>query len=409
MKTSSNSVHKYSFFTLFLLSFLIQLTIYAQQEYPVPGLSGLEDDMMILRFDKPVYFPGEFVNIKVRSNSGHTVSDLQPILVMDNAVTEQINDSSFRVLVPPTCIPGLYPVRIRYKDNQGRRLVHETGFAVKIEEHHLIEDLNRFVCIVPFDGGSDPESIVTLDREKLRDLRVFFLRDNIRPGMGPQFLTIRTTIQLRDGTKEQSTERRVLTFRSDEDSNHDQTLMMQYRNAYGPYSALKTEELQQVRLNFDSLPDWAIVQITVEPDYSIKIGEVDHKNSVTRYYHVKGPAIEVGLVLGIPKVLYDSQMEDRVDYGNSSAMIRFYYVNERTGNRFPVNFGVGTFGVNSPLDVDIGRGGFALSLFFDLAQITSFLSVDFMKRITAGIEVAPFFPIQKKWRLLIIAQLGFSI
>ena len=392
-----------------LLTFFLSISLFAQQEYPATGISGLEDDIVILRFDKPVYFPGEYVTIKIRGTGRYPVSEMQPLLVMDNVSTLSVNDSVFMIAIPTTCIPGYYQVRLKYKDAEGRWLISETGFSVKVEEHHLIEELSRFVCIVPVEGGSDLESIVTVDRERLKELRVFFLRDNIRHGMGPQFLNIKTTIQFRDGSKEQTSERRVLTFRNDPDPNHDQTMIMQYRNAYGPYSTVDPEELQQVRLNFDSLPDWAVIKVTIEPDYSIKIGEYDRNNSYTRYFHVRGSSIETGLVLGIPKVLFDTQMDDRVDYGNSSAMIRFYYVNDRTGNRFPVNLGIGTFGVNSPLDVDIGRGGFALSLFFDLASITSFLSVDFMKRITAGIELAPFFPIQKKWRLLIIAQLGFSI
>ena len=84
-------------------------------------------------------------------------------------------------------------------------------------------------------------------------------------------------------------------------------------------------------------------------------------------------------------------------------------MNEISGHRFPVNFGIGTFGVNSPLDVRIGGGGFALSLFLDVVEITRVLDIDLMKKVTAGLEVAPFFPIKKKARILIDAQVGIAL
>ena len=39
---------------------------------------------------------------------------------------------------------------------------------------------------------------MTLDGEQIRTLQVVFRRSNIRPRMGPQFVTIRTTVQSRD-------------------------------------------------------------------------------------------------------------------------------------------------------------------------------------------------------------------
>jgi hypothetical protein len=72
------------------------------------------------------------------------------------------------------------------------------------------------------------------------------------------------------------------------------------------------------------------------------------------------------------------------------AMLRFYYVNEISGHRFPVNLGIGTFGVNSPLDVRVDGGGFALSIFVDVVEITRALDIDLMKKVTAGLEVAPY-------------------
>jgi hypothetical protein len=186
-------------------------------------------------------------------------------------------------------------------------------------------------------------------------------------------------------------------------------MLIQYRSAYGSYAAIRSEEFTQVRIHVDSLPDWAIIKINIEPDYTIKIGGYDRSNSYTRYFRVRGPKIEIGFSLAIPKVLFDTQAKDTLNYGNSSAMVRFYLVNGVSGNRFPVNFGVGTFGVNSPVDINVGRGGFALSTFLDVAEITRILGIDFIKKITAGLELAWFSPIKKKARILIDAQVALAL
>jgi hypothetical protein len=227
--------------------------------------------------------------------------------------------------------------------------------------------------------------------------------------MGPQFVTIRTTVQSREGTTVQTFERRVFTFRSQGDPNRDRAMFIQYRIAYGAYAAIRPEELQQVRVQVDSLPDWAMIKVHVEPDYSIKIGAYDRSNSFTRYFRVKGPTIETGFTLGIPKVLYDTQATDTVTYGNTSAMLRFYYVDEESGHRFPVNFGIGTFGVSSPIDVDVGRGGFAMSIFLDIVEILRVLDIDFGKKLNGGLELTPFFPLERKSRLLVNAQVSLSL
>jgi hypothetical protein len=158
----------------------------------------------------------------------------------------------------------------------------------------------------------------------------------------------------------------------------------------------------------DSLPAWATIKVNIEPDYTIKIGARDRTNAVTRYFQVRGPTMEIGFSLGIPKVLYDTQARDTIDYGNTSAMVRFYYVNAESGNRFPVSFGMGTFGVSSPIDVGVGRGGFALSTFLDLVELTRIRDLGFIKKVNAGVELTLFFPVERKARLLINAQVGFS-
>jgi hypothetical protein len=66
------------------------------------------------------------------------------------------------------------------------------------------------------------------------------------------------------------------------------------------------------------------------------------------------------------------------------------------------------FGVNSPVDVGTGRGGFALSMFLDLAEMVRIVNIGFTKKINIGLEVDPFLPIGRKGRLLFVAQAGFT-
>jgi len=226
--------------------------------------------------------------------------------------------------------------------------------------------------------------------------------------MGPQFLRITTTVLLRDGVAAPSYERRVVTYRSHGNPAKDRAMFIQYRSVYGAYANIRPEELEHVLVPVDSLPDWAILGIHIEPDYTIKIGAVDRANTVTQYFRVRGPTIEIGFSLAVPKVMYDTRAYDTIQYGNTSAMVRFYLINAESGNRFPVSLGIGMFGVNSPVDLGIGRGGFAASLFLDLAEMVRIVNVGFTKKINIGLEVDPFVPIGRRARLLLVAQAGIS-
>jgi len=400
---------KFILLCLIILCILCSWGVQAQQRYPTLIRSSLEDEIIILSVDKPVYFPGDTVQLTVQRNDSTATVVVTPILIIEGTTLKSIGHNIYSATIPQTCAPGQYRVRLRVMDAQGRRFVYETDCTVNIEEYQVIEQISNYVHIEPEAGSDDIQSALTLDRNQIRDLRVIFQRDSIRLGMGPQFVTIRTTVQLRDGTMAQTFERRVLTFRSDKDPNRDRAMLVQYRTAYGSYAAIRSEEFTQVRIHLDSLPDWAIIKINIEPDYTIKIGGYDRSNSYTRYFRVRGPKIEIGFSLAIPKVLFDTQAKDTLNYGNSSAMIRFYLVNGVSGNRFPVNFGVGTFGVNSPVDVNVGRGGFALSTFLDVAEMTRILGIDFIKKITAGLELAWFIPINKRARILIDAQVALAL
>jgi hypothetical protein len=124
---------------------------------------------------------------------------------------------------------------------------------------------------------------------------------------------------------------------------------------------------------------------------------------------VRGQRIEAGLTLGVPKVLYDTQADDSIDYGNTSAMLRFYYVDGTSGHRFPISLGFGTFGVNSPIDMSAGEGGFATSVFLDIIELMRRVGMNIGIKVNAGFEMTPFFPIERRSRLLFNAQVGLAL
>ncbi len=384
------------------------LSTHAQLKSSILIQSTLEDERIDIFVNKSVYFPGDTVLLNIQRNDSATAGTVTPILPIGGTSLRPIGRRQYITVIPESVTPGLYPVKLRVTDSEGRRFWYETDCVVVVEEYQNVEQLSRFVSIIPEVGSNNIRTALTLDREQVRNLEVQFQRDSIRLHMGPQFLKITTTILLRDGIAAPSYERRVVTYRSHGDPNKDRAMFIQYRTAYGTYANIRPEELEHVLVPVDSLPDWAILGIHIEPDYTIKIGAVDRSNSMTQYFRVRGPTIELGFSLAIPKVLYDTRADDSIQYGNYSAMVRFYFINSKTGNRFPVSAGIGVFGVNSPVDVGIGRGGFALSMFLDLAEMIRIVNISFTKKINIGLELAPFLPIEKKGRLLLVAQAGFS-
>ncbi len=399
------------FLQLYIILFCIGFSISsrAEQKSTVLMHTALMDESVIIALGKPVYFPGDTVSLSLSPESNEIKAVIVPVLAIEGVVLQSTGNNEYFAFIPQDVTPGSYPIQLNVLDTQGRRFIYETNCIVEIEEHQDIEQINRYVRIVPQFGGKDAATALTLDRMQLHNLQVVFQRDSIRQDMGPQFISIKTTVQLRKGTTAQTLERRVMTFRSHGDPNKDRAMFIQYRKAYGPYAAIRPEEFEQVRVEVDSLPNWAVVKVSIEPDYTIKIGAVDRSNSVTRFYRVKGPKIEVGFTLGIPKVLYDTQAKDSIEYGRTSAMMRLYYVDGTSGNRFPVNLGFGTFGVNSPVDVSKGRGGFATSVFLDIIELMRRLNLEIGIKLNAGLELTPFFPIKKKTRLLFDAHVGLSL
>jgi len=400
---------KSKFIKCILLCVIGILCAHAQQKTSVLIQSTDEDERIDISVDKSIYFPGDTVFLVIQRNDNTaTAGIITPILLIEGTTFKPIGRLRYVTVIPKTITPGIFPIGLRVTDSGGRRFRYVTDCIVTVEEHQDVEQLSRYVSVIPEAGSNNIRTAVTLDREQVRNLMVRFQRDSIRLGMGPQFVRITTTILLRDGIAAPSYERRVVTYRSHGDPYKDRAMFIQYRAAYGAFANIRTEELEKVMVPVDSLPDWAILGVHIEPDYTIKIGAVDRSNSVTQYFRVRGSRIEAGFSLAIPKVLYDTRSDDSIQYGNYSAMVRFYYIDPGSGNRFPVSAGIGIFGVNSPVDVGTRRGGFALSMFLDLAEMVRIVNIGFTKKINIGLELDPFLPIKKKGRLLFVAQAGFS-
>jgi len=393
-----------------LLALLVVVTMRAEAQQRSTGLlQPIFDENILIVTDKPVYYPDDTLHLAIQRRGSTAAGSITPIVAIDGMKLTPLGFDTYVAVIPQNVTPGSYRILLRVLDAGGQHFVYETGRFVEVEEYQAVEQLGRFVGLAPLEGSNDPQTAVTLDGQQIRTLRVVFQRDSIGLRMGPQFVTIRTMVQSRDGLTTQSFERRVMTFRSHGDPERDRAMFIQYRTAYGAYAAISTEECEQVRLPLDSLPAWASVRVNIEPDYTIRIDAYDRSNSVTRYFRVRGPTIEIGFSLAIPKVLYDTQSRDTIIYGNTSAMVRFYYVDAESGNRFPVSLGIGTFGVNSPIDVGIGRGGFALSTLLDVVELTRIHDLGFVKKFNAGLEVTPFFPLGRRARVLINVQVGFSL
>jgi hypothetical protein len=368
-----------------------------------------EDERIEVSIDKSIYFPGDTIRLVIQRNDTVTAGVITPRILIEGTQFKSIGRHTYIAVIPQNVTPGLYPVRLRVMDSGGRRFGYETDCIVAVEEHQDVERLSRYASIIPYAGSDNIRAAVTIDRDQARRLEVWFQRDSIQAGMGPQFLRITTTIQLRDGMAAPPYERRVVTFRSHGNPNKDRAMFIQYRTAYGVYANIRPEELEHVLVPVDSLPDWAILGIHIEPDYTIKIGAVDRSNTMTQYFRVRGPTFETALALGIPNVLYDSRSDDPTVYGNYSAMLRFYLTDAITGNRFPLSMGIETFGLNSPIDIGVGRGGFALSMFLDIAEMIRVININLNKKVNIGFEIAPFLPIERKGRVLLVSEFGFTL
>jgi hypothetical protein len=272
-----------------------------------------------------------------------------------------------------------------------------------------IVPFEKFVTITPFKGGPDERSAVALDKSQLSRLAIVFQRNNLRKEDGPQFVKITTTITTRKGEVYDKMIQYAFTFAKEPTPDSDEARMRMYAQQILPFGFVSRSKIDSVDIHLDSLPDWGTIKIEVTPDEEYTKYARHYLKNETWYFRAKGIRWEAGFFLGIPKVLYDSNKKNSVVYGNASAMVRFFLLNDKTGNRYPLNIGVGTFGVSTPIDVSKSGGGFVVSLFLDVVQmINNNFDVDLGTHFNAGLEISPFFPIEHHARMLLSARIGIS-
>jgi hypothetical protein len=385
------------------------VSVRARSSSVTPVAAGPQSGLVRVSSDKPLYFPGDTVRLSVEWIDSAADVSVTPFLAIRDVLLQPAEGGNYMLVVPPDAIPESYRVRLGISDAEGRRSFSDTECFINVEEFQAIEQVSNYVYISPDSVNDGAPLALALERERLAELQVMFQRGRITERMGPQFVTISVEVQSRNGNTVSRDTRRMVTFRSQGDPVRDHATFLRYRNAYGPYTIIRPEELERVQIQVDSVPDWAVIKVRVEPDYALTIGANDRSNFIVRKFRVKGPVVEAGLAIGAPKVLWDSRAEDSVDYGATSAMVRLYLLDGNTGQRYPVSLGMGTFGVDSPIDVGKNRGGFAVSVFLDVVDLVRYARINLGRKVNAGLELTPFFPVEKKARLLLNAKVGLSL
>ena len=226
-----NDMLKFLFPCLLSLSIVGAIRTQAQ-ERSTTLIQSILDESISIATDKPVYFPDDTVYLTIQRKDNPASASITPIIDIDSMKLTPVGHDAYIAVIPQTVIPGSYRILLRMVEAGGHRIVYETNRVLEIEEYQAIERLSDFVSIVPLEGSREEQSAVTLDGEQVRSLHVVFRRNSIRLRMGPQFVTIRTTVLLREGITVQTFERRVVTFPSHGNANEDRALFQDIIKAY---------------------------------------------------------------------------------------------------------------------------------------------------------------------------------
>ncbi|MBM4162568.1 MAG: hypothetical protein FJ217_15885 [Ignavibacteria bacterium] len=268
--------------------------------------------------------------------------------------------------------------------------------------------LIRYVQLTTRDRVIEPGNPIALSPEEISVLRVVFLRDSLSDQDGPQFLKITTISTNRRENLIDENVQYAISFRPMADEDADLRELERCARQVAPLAYVNPELMRSVRIQLDSLGEWGHVIVRVEPEEELVKYYGRIKEKLEYHILVKGRLLEFGFTLSVPKVLYDTRTVDSVLYGNTSAMLRIHLLNGETGVRYPISVGVGTFGVDSPIDVSRSGGGFAISLYFDIIQLLRIVNINLPQSVNAGFDVSPFFPIGHKGRLLFNARIGIT-
>jgi hypothetical protein len=272
----------------------------------------------------------------------------------------------------------------------------------------VIVPLREYVTISPFAGGLDYDNSRTISRDELGQLSIQFDRDILPLEGGPQFVRIFSTVTNKDGVLLDQLTQYAFTFPREETPQDDARQMKKYADQISQFGFISRGRSDSVEISLDTLPDWGHVRIEVTPDEEYTKYTSSRNTRLVWHYRIRGNWLDSKFTLGIPKVIYDTHSADTVEYGNASALLRFFYLNQVTGKQFPVSFGLGLYGVSTPIDVSNRGGGFVFSLYFDVIQFLRLNGLDITERATAGLEIAPFFPVDHRARVLLSARIGYS-
>lgn len=268
--------------------------------------------------------------------------------------------------------------------------------------------LNRYVRLVSGSRSIPCDTTVTLRLSSVRGLRIVFDRDSLDVKDGPQFLRITTVSTNANGQTLDENVQYAITFRRLQDTAADVAQLERFVGQVNPMGYYNPELMDEVPVQVDSLGKWGWLKVRIEPESELVKYYGRIRNRIEFTVRVKGGRFQSGISLSVPKVLYDTCEDDSVDYGSTSAMLRLYALHPRTGERYPFDLGIGTFGLNSPIDVSKKGGGFAVSLYFDVIQMLRVMKIRIPYKVNAGFDVSPFFPIGHKSRILFSARLGIT-
>jgi hypothetical protein len=268
--------------------------------------------------------------------------------------------------------------------------------------------LKRYVRLVTGDRTLPGDTTVTLRLSRIRNLRIVFDRDSLDVKDGPQFLKVTTVSKGANGQVLDENVQYAITFRRLQDPVSDIGQLERFVEQVNPMGYYNPELMDGVPIQVDSLGKWGWLSVRIEPESELVKYYGRIRNRIEFTVRVKGGSMQTGLTLSVPKVLYDTCEDDSVDYGSTSAMLRIYALHPKTGERYPFDVGVGTFGLSSPIDVSKKGGGFAVSLYFDVIQMLRVMKVRIPYKVNAGFDVSPFFPIGHKSRVLFSARLGIT-
>ena len=116
----------------------------AQSRTSVLIQSTDEDERIDVSVDKSIYFPGDTVLLVIQRNDNTaTAGVITPVLLIEGTTLKSVGRLKFVAIIPKNVTPGLYPIKLRVTDSEGRRFRYDTECIVTVEEYQDVEQLTR--------------------------------------------------------------------------------------------------------------------------------------------------------------------------------------------------------------------------------------------------------------------------